>query len=442
VLTGLLKHDNSNDSNNNNNMPTIARRSIRAKRPSLKARSSADLKAKVADVITPAVVKSVGRRVRLMLQKDNKGSGNESDWEDDNGNDNNNNGAVKLTDRNKSDRAGVTGVKGPPHKMNSSAVSAPTGQDTEQGPGDNQHGLCYGKQEEHNLDTILQSLHIDEGKKVGYEYEGSLQGRNESRQATPFVSAYLDPRVYLRAPKQSDPHLDICDFVNLSAPVRIEVTESSDALSLFDQIMKAKTGPRKPKLEDVTIAEWGMANQRIMAELFNPPGPETEYYMAYTLKIFEMFTKFDRVRVLEYDRAYRIKQAASKFLWGTDLPHCSAMTVAAPPRHPIRQFGPTAQHSGHVSQQGGRRRQGTYGSAGKPICSMYNQQSGCRFGQKCNYSHICDQCRESHPSFVHSSQPAYPPHPANTLQSAHTPQRNMAGQAPPSGAAHAFVPRH
>jgi hypothetical protein len=217
--------------------------------------------------------------------------------------------------------------------------------------------------------------------------------------ATPYVSAYLDPRIYLRAPKASAPHLDICDFVNLSAPVRIEVTESSDAMSLFDQIMKAKSGPKKPRLEDVSVAEWGMANQRIMAELYDPPTAEAEYYWAYTLKVFEMFTKFDRVRVLEYDRAYRVKQAASGFLWGTDLPHCNAMTVGAPGMGTSRQSG-----HGQFNAMGNKKtwRGGDSGSR-PPICAMYNQPSGCKFGQKCNFLHICKSCESKHPAFTHAS---------------------------------------
>ena len=314
-------------------------------------------------------------------------------------------------------------------------------------------GQPKAAQEEIDLDKVLEQLNINAGstENIGYRYESRPSSPPPQRDlpAGKSVGAAIDPRVYLRAPSQSKPHLDICDYVNLTHPVHIEVADTSDTMSIFDQIVKAKTGPKKPRLEDVSIAEWGIANTRIMFELFEPGDKGVVYYWAYTIKMLEMFSKFDRIRVLELDREYRMRQAASQFTWGEDLPHSSVMSLGfGSPASRQGMRGGSSQVNGNTGGQSyGNRRGGRAGdqSGPKPVCNMYNQIAGCRYGQKCNFMHVCDSCRGKHPAFTHHN------YPSSTGHGMAQPAPPMAGSASSHGAAaqqgsqhgtQMFVPRH
>ena len=126
--------------------------------------------------------------------------------------------------------------------------------------------------------------------------------------------------MYLRGP-YTEKHHDIVDYVYLTPPYRERVVDDCSSADLLDQLVKAKLGPTRPRLEDVSIAQWNLANMRILDILLDSPetlGPVC-YYMAYTMRINTYFGKFDRVKVLLYDRAYRIKQAQFHTPWGIDV---------------------------------------------------------------------------------------------------------------------------
>ena len=129
-----------------------------------------------------------------------------------------------------------------------------------------------------------------------------------------------NPSMYLRGPNSEKYH-DIVDYVYLTPPYQERVVDDCSSADLLDQLVKAKLGPTRPRLEDVSIAQWNIANMRILDVLLDAPtalGP-IRYYMAYTMRINTYFTKFDRVKVLLYDRAYRIKQAQFNTPWGIDI---------------------------------------------------------------------------------------------------------------------------
>ena len=67
----------------------------------------------------------------------------------------------------------------------------------------------------------------------------------------------------------------------------------------IEEYYKAKSGAKRPKLQDLTVAQWGLANTRIMNKLVMCNGTYDQEcahnYLAYTVKVFEMFGKFERV---------------------------------------------------------------------------------------------------------------------------------------------------
>ena len=207
--------------------------------------------------------------------------------------------------------------------------------------------------------------------------------------------AAIDPLVYLTGQPTREA-LDIYDFVHLTSPTtRLDVQELTSPDAVLNEYYRARAGPKRPKLQDVSIAQWRLANVRIMDKLLCDSGLQgataSRHYMAYSAKIFEMFATFDRVSVLEYDRKYRMYQAAHGFPWGTDIPHLNTMTL-----RPLQHHSKGQSSSYHQDRQSA--------SHEKPTCKMYNTISGCKFGQRCGFYHRCSVCAERHPAFTHDSR--------------------------------------
>ena len=237
-----------------------------------------------------------------------------------------------------------------------------------------------------DITWLLQKLQAD---------EASSKQLNMSHSAAPPFSNTLtgavNPLVYLTGPSAETKAYDICDFVNLSAPITVEWSECKDSAEVLEQYIKAKSGAKRPKLEDVTVAQWGIANTRIMDKLFHADGIVNtiglRQYMAYTCKVFELLQKYDRVKVLQYDRRYRMLQATHLFPWGTDLPHLDSMHLT--------------QEISNKQTSGKTTAGGQQGKQQSTICHMYNQLHGCKFGQRCNFKHVCNKCQAGHPEFAH-----------------------------------------
>ena len=152
-----------------------------------------------------------------------------------------------------------------------------------------------------------------------------------SQLAQSYQNTCVDPIVYLTGSASTKDALDICDFVNL-APVtmKIDMAECKGANDVLDEYYKAKCGAKKPRLHEVTVAQWSLANARIMDRLFFQAAGDIQSsrrYLAYTAKISELFSLYERVSVLEYDRKYRIYQVAHNLQWGVDIPHLAATSL-------------------------------------------------------------------------------------------------------------------
>lgn len=238
-----------------------------------------------------------------------------------------------------------------------------------------------------DITSILQRLHLASGPSkvpAGTAAPPILTSPNDTHFGA------IDPMIYLTGAASTTRPLDICDFVYVSNPVTIEWEECKDTADALEQFVKAKSGARRPKLDNLTIAQWGMANTRIMDRLFPQFNAATRQYMAYTCKVFELFQVYDRLRVLQYDRRYRAMQTMCKFPWGTDLPHLDTLLLATPPSKPS---------TGSPGQSAGSEKTPT--KKGTAVCDMYNAVKGCKFGMRCNFKHECSKCHGPHPAFTH-----------------------------------------
>ena len=86
--------------------------------------------------------------------------------------------------------------------------------------------------------------------------------------------------------------LDIADFVNLVPPLLEEqVLSESNGIELV-----MPSAARKPKLQNISIEDWCLANTCIMDEMYSSGrlnSHSIRNYMAHTIKICELFRVYD-----------------------------------------------------------------------------------------------------------------------------------------------------
>ena len=89
-----------------------------------------------------------------------------------------------------------------------------------------------------------------------------------------------------------------------------------------------KSGPRKPKLDNVSLSQWIVANLAILYKLQGESkltGEGLLDYLLYTIKICQLVQRYSLTSVLLYDREHRKLQSAHGFHWGTDVPHLQSV---------------------------------------------------------------------------------------------------------------------
>ena len=203
-----------------------------------------------------------------------------------------------------------------------------------------------------------------------------------------------DPQLYLRGESQFKVVVhDILDFIHIIPPL-IEDQVMSDVNGVQVLIRNA---PRKPKIQNVSVEDWCLANMRIMDRLMSEGslGSTTAIrdYMAYTVKICEYFRGKERISVLQYDREYRHMQARFGFRWGMDVPHLVNVHLQNKDRVEIRN-----------SLGGNNGFKIRSGNINDP-CRLYNSRKGCHYGQNCKFVHTCNEpgCKEQHPRYNHGN---------------------------------------
>ena len=80
-----------------------------------------------------------------------------------------------------------------------------------------------------------------------------------------------------------------------------------------------KYGKRKLKLESVTVAQWTVANTRIMHRLISSKQfvsyDDLKSYLAYTVKVMQLCTRYTWVSILRFDDEFRQLQAFYQVPW-------------------------------------------------------------------------------------------------------------------------------
>ena len=218
-----------------------------------------------------------------------------------------------------------------------------------------------------------------------------LQSSNQQTQS------WKDPQIYLaRAASGKCIHnyYDITDFVAGNMEEEIVVGGNGT------QQVILKSGPEKPKIENVTLAQWCVANNAILYKLVTESKLDASNildYLSYTTKICELVQRYTLVSVLLYDRNYRQLQSQNNFRWGTDVPHLQNVHLI--PRLP--KPAPGSHSKFHLSRP--QKLHNPVTLDGKTICKLYNSSNGCHL-RECKYAHKCSVqgCHQAHSAAVHS----------------------------------------
>ena len=190
-------------------------------------------------------------------------------------------------------------------------------------------------------------------------------------------------------------YLDIVDFVPglLTAQQKV-VVPGSDGQLVFE------SGPRKPKLENISPHQWSAANARIMFQLINEGklnGRGILDYLAYTVKVSQLGERYEWPTVLYYDRQYRELQSMLQFPWASDSPHLHKVYLR---EKPLKQHA----KGGRSNSAGKNIAKGpTDPNTNKEICISFNndQRNACKYGANCRYSHVCSLCFKLHARSEH-----------------------------------------
>ena len=210
------------------------------------------------------------------------------------------------------------------------------------------------------------------------------------------TQSWKDPQIYLASAangKSAPTYYDITDFVSGNVEEEIVVGGSGSHQVVL------KSGPRKPKLDNVSLSQWIVANLAILYKLQGESKLTVEGlldYLSYTTKICQLVQRYSLTSVLLYDREYRKLQSAHGFRWGTDVPHLQSVYLQSRgprPTHPIQKGHGTPSSKSQPTP---------LTLDGKIICKLFNSKNGCHF-KDCKYVHQCFHpgCHQAHSAVSH-----------------------------------------
>lgn len=239
-----------------------------------------------------------------------------------------------------------------------------------------------------------------------------LQGGNAVPAMAPPITgmfSWQDPQVFLKSSMGSKTSFyNIVDFVDINQVASDKIVSLGDNLEFV-----YKTGPRKPKLEDLTLTQWSGANLAILYRLVQEgtlPMDNIFDYLSYTANIYNLVSSHERCSVFLYDREYRRLQATHKFRWGTCVGHLAQGFLRL--RNTMAGSNPAQSKSKYskndkIPTRGNPYPFDSHTSEGKVICKNFNTKYGCNFSG-CKFAHVCNvpKCGKPHPGVSHSAQEA------------------------------------
>ena len=217
--------------------------------------------------------------------------------------------------------------------------------------------------------------------------------------------SWQDPQVHLKslASGNQDQFLDITDHVFPGNNLQTErvVSESGDFQFVY------KSGPQKPKIENISLSQWSTANLAILHKLVEGgvlPIEQVFDYLSHTTRIYRLISSHDMVSVFLYDREYRRLQHVHKFRWGTAVNHISEEFLRLRSK-PASQSAKNEKKSAFPKGQQ-HPKYVNFTTDGIEICRKFNSKLGCQ-NQTCKYGHVCSVpgcCSPGHSRLNHVSK--------------------------------------
>ena len=171
--------------------------------------------------------------------------------------------------------------------------------------------------------------------------------------------------------------LRIVDFVGNTVPREDERTLSDGG----NTKLIVSYGPRKPKLEQVTMQQWVVSNTRIFYNLWSKQKLQSvediQHYLGFTIKVMELGNRFQWVSVLKYDDEFRLLQTSCNYPWSFNSNHLNTVLL-----EPI----PKSQQVPRTANRASSGFQSPYVSStseGRTICRNFNSSRGVEFRQLC-----------------------------------------------------------
>ena len=210
--------------------------------------------------------------------------------------------------------------------------------------------------------------------------------------------SWNDPQIHIASAtgKSTSAYLDICDFVPHTIDEDLVVGGQGE------QQLVIKSGPKKPKLESLTLSQWSIANLAILYKLVNEGklvGPSLMDYLSYTTKVYQLVQRFSLVSVLLYDREYRRLQGSMNYRWGTDVQHLHTLFLQPRPNGGSQGNTTATQRKGSTNQNKPKV------DKRNDLCRNFNSEKGCSYEQ-CKFKHKCmvPGCVQSHSAIAHSKE--------------------------------------
>ncbi|MCG8078480.1 MAG: hypothetical protein JAY75_19845, partial [Candidatus Thiodiazotropha taylori] len=210
--------------------------------------------------------------------------------------------------------------------------------------------------------------------------------------------SWSDPQVHIASAtgKSASVFYDICDFVPHALEEEVLVGGQGE------QKLVIKAGPKKPRLESLTLSQWSVANLAILYKLVNEGklgGSSLMDYLSYSTKVYQLVQRFSLVSVLLYDREYRKLQSEMNFRWGTDVQHLHTLFL----QH--RSGSGTQGNAANFQKRGNNQFPKQKENKRVETCRNFNSEKGCSYAQ-CRFQHKCliPGCSQSHPATAHSQE--------------------------------------
>lgn len=242
----------------------------------------------------------------------------------------------------------------------------------------------------------LMKAHRDNDK----EQSVACRQINSSNPGDGFIEpqSWKDPQVFLKSVDPNVDYYDIVDFVDFKGNTSDEklLSEASGGTLIF------RSGPAKPKLENLNVTQWSIANLAILQKLLVTGDLQSANmldYLSYTMRIYQLISTCELSSVLFFDREYRKMQKQHKFRWATDVPHLHSVFLRPKPQ----SYAPvSSQKFANVQQKPHSIVFASHTPNGKPICKRFNSRKGC-FLPNCKFEHVCGKpgCADKHPVFQH-----------------------------------------